>query len=1235
MKTEPIYAEQSLAGDRFGDSVNGPGVRGLGSIEFRVLRSGTPARRMRLNSTRCTLGNGEGCTVRLHDPSLRPMHAVILRDAHRVLLRAYTVPIEVNGHLTGESFLHVGDTFTLGSYHFELIEGSGFDTAIAHTSEPSTHVTVPSGHHSSTEVAGPTDSRVASSRVSEMVRRRPRLSFQGGGVYVSEAMQAFVAGSTASLPLAVSPRIANESVHEMDLAVTASRDTSDGVIDQLRRDLEVWRQREQDWKEQQARTNDELALAVSRFHQSQERANEASDAVSELRGRIDQLTRELDALVVDSREYRAREAKLLAEVDSAFQAREQAILERDEAIGKVNAAHKLRQDAERKTEEAKHLREIALGEVDIVVRDRDRALTELGEADNARKSESEKVAQVAKSLTLANEQLQSLTQELSTATHQLAICKRELADSYARVDEATRRAETYQEQLATSEATNARSSEQYQENLDQLQTELRRLEAECAETRKHAESAAADRQLVESLRTKLEKLESTRNVDRLSWECEATQLQQSVQQLSLELAAVNGQLSKAESDNVSLRSLNDTLRAEQDALKSQQDSLQSEFEATQTELNSTYERLTVARKELSLRPSTEQWDEVQTKLAHAEQQLAESEKLLASLRADYDELMERQTNLSSTSEKIETPAPAWVASLPQATEDQGWPTYDFSAQETNDSIVKHPTTVAQSDPPAEETAEPLLSNEYQVADRLQSYMSHEVTRYGQHHEHEVAEHQAPNRQTREQNVPEYKSPEYSAAEQKKLASASEELQHDAPVVSATSQSRSFDTSSSWVTYRREHESDHVSIDEAACGDAPNDDVNKDGIHQRDASSTRGSDWAVQWSMADESEQLAPKTPSKPISQTDDSEELHEGDFARRLIAQLSGSDSSPEPMRSSDDAVKRPIVLDNQNRFQVSFPEESQDELKAITESSFHQVFSERNKESFDRTYVLSDPESRAAIERDAHEANYGSSDDHTYQLSEIPAFNDRDEFQAASDDEFAVSAGANAMASSSDADDASERSKTSDTVTSSTTSATNAASTDTDDDDSIEAYMNRLLQRVQGQSASTTSTNASKTPTSSTVVESVSSFPPAHVTKSFSSDSVTVAKPAEIIDPSAPLIPRSQAPEAAGNLAAMREIANSSANSAISVSVRSQAQQMKSRAIMDLLQAAVVMICAFAFFACGIKIPSMRYIWFVAATLATALAFFYVIDMVKKLATAKVTYENSNARGPEEESNV
>jgi hypothetical protein len=1141
---------------------------------------------MRLNSTRCTLGNGEGCTVRLHDSSLRPMHAVILRDAHRVLLRAYTVPIEVNGHLTGESFLHVGDTFTLGSYHFELLEGSGIDSSIAHTRQPSTRALGTSSVHSSPDDDLPVVSHGATAMASATVRRRPRLSFQGGDLYISEAMQALIASAAPSLPSQSLERDTIDAVHVMDLPVATARQASDDEIEQLRRDLEVWHRREQDWKEQQARTNDELALAVSRFHQSQERANQASDAVSELRERIDQLTRELDALVVDSREYRTREAKLLAEVDSAYQARERAILERDEAIGRVNAAQRSREEAERKSEEAKHLREIALGEIEIVVRDRDRALSALDDAENARKGEAEKTTQVAKSLTLANEQLQSLTHELATATNQLAICKRDLADSYTKVD--------------------------------QLQVELRRLESECAETRKHAESAAADRQLVESLRAKLDKLESSRNVDRLSWECEATQLQQTVQQLSLELAAVNSQLTKAESDNESLRSQNDslqsqqnvlqsqrdTIQSEQAALRSQQESLQSEYEATQAELNSTYERLTVARKELSLRPSAQQWDELQTKLEGAEQQLVESEKLLASLRADYDELLKRQANPSTTPEKIETAAPSWAEALPPVSEDQGWPTYDSLSRESvglanrqpllaieaNAPVVEH--GVERGDEPADEPAEPLLSNEHQVADRLQNYMSHEATRHVQNHEHE-----------------------------------------DEPVVAPAEPSRPLNVSSSWATYRSELPADEASTDETADSEAqsmqaPNmevtgNDLHDDDLYRQDAPSKNGNDWAVQWSTIDEPEHHDLGTPDGSASgsaiATDDSEEMHEGDLARRLIAQLSGADDDSPPAPATAYEDKRPIVLDKQNRFQVSFPEESQDELKAITESSFSHVFSEKAKESLDRTYVLSESETREAIDRELDDSNLDLNDGHTYQMSNIPAFNDLDEFQSTSDEpqEDVASSEPTSLASSGIPE------------------TTSASSSDTEDDDSIEAYMNRLLQRVQGQSSSTTSTSVSKGSASNTVAESVRSQSPIHVTNSVTNDSVTSSKPMEVIDPSAPLIPRSQAPEAAGNLAAMREIANSSANSAISVSVRSQAQQMKSRAIMDLLQAAVVMVCAFAFFACGIKIPSMRYIWFAAATLATALAFFYVMDMVKKLATAKITYENSNNRGSEEERDV
>ncbi len=49
------------------------------------------------------------------------MHAVLIRDASRVLVRAYSVPIEINGTRKTEASLQVGDTLRLGAYQFELL----------------------------------------------------------------------------------------------------------------------------------------------------------------------------------------------------------------------------------------------------------------------------------------------------------------------------------------------------------------------------------------------------------------------------------------------------------------------------------------------------------------------------------------------------------------------------------------------------------------------------------------------------------------------------------------------------------------------------------------------------------------------------------------------------------------------------------------------------------------------------------------------------------------------------------------------------------------------------------------------------------------------------------------------------------------------------------------------------------------------------------------------------------
>lgn len=91
------------------------------ALDLRIHRAGTPDRRLRIQVDRCTLGSGEGCTVRLADPAVCPLHAVILSAAGRVLIRGYAIPLEINGHFSIEAFLQPGDVFHLGSYRFEIL----------------------------------------------------------------------------------------------------------------------------------------------------------------------------------------------------------------------------------------------------------------------------------------------------------------------------------------------------------------------------------------------------------------------------------------------------------------------------------------------------------------------------------------------------------------------------------------------------------------------------------------------------------------------------------------------------------------------------------------------------------------------------------------------------------------------------------------------------------------------------------------------------------------------------------------------------------------------------------------------------------------------------------------------------------------------------------------------------------------------------------------------------------
>lgn len=91
------------------------------AIEFRVTCPDSPTRRLRLCGTRYSFGCGDGCSIRLSDDGLLPLHAVLIRETDRVLVRAHSVPIEINDDRVAEGALRLGDRLRLGSYLFELV----------------------------------------------------------------------------------------------------------------------------------------------------------------------------------------------------------------------------------------------------------------------------------------------------------------------------------------------------------------------------------------------------------------------------------------------------------------------------------------------------------------------------------------------------------------------------------------------------------------------------------------------------------------------------------------------------------------------------------------------------------------------------------------------------------------------------------------------------------------------------------------------------------------------------------------------------------------------------------------------------------------------------------------------------------------------------------------------------------------------------------------------------------
>jgi Inner membrane component of T3SS, cytoplasmic domain len=971
----------------------------VGAIEFRVLRAGAPVRRLRLTGKRYTFGSAEGCSIRLTDPALRPMHAVLIRDQSRILVRAYSVPIEVNGIRQTESLLAVGDVLRLGAYQFELLAAaSSLDTDPAFRN-PSRSVFDP-----------PTAIHAESS---------DRTAFH----------------STAASRFGNSELPAPEDVIWRD---------------RLRREIDQWRDRQIECDRRESRIDEreselrsresELWTRAENLYRRESRVQSQETAAFQLYEDYGQRQQELIRLREQTQsrqqEYLQREAEFRSQEfeyrRKLQEATEQLVQSQRQAESATQSVQRMREQFESLNKQIEHLQSQQQG---------------LESRDSYYREEHE---ELRRSLEAQRDQAINAQAESEARRYEAELRLAEMAAQLEQLKSG--QDEVWQTKLQTSENL----SIQLRQQVDALQLTVANASLEAAQLRADYEEACRS---VQQLQALVEQSQHRGDSDRESWAAEADELRQAVDQLSIDLARANSELSELRDSNaaMSLR-LDEAQRDRDDAIAA-----------------------------VDARPTNHAFEQLRSELEAANDQLArmtqDYEDTLARLREtkshqstsgqpDFGNTAPQTASVQTPeSEDAESASDEQAVRLSVATNDEdAWPTYQATAKASSNDNNEN-----------DESGR----NEY-IASGPESIVLDDIQESF------------------------FRDNEDDGA-----------LAGDSPVWSASASDQTSDRTVAWGNPLTEESAD-----------------------DHEAHSTGSWDKSPSWQNDDETN----TSPWQPTA------EINEPGLADHPKEPTVAWDSAPQsvwPELASDtpevtsvwdrasDAKEEPASV--WNRDESSAEEDSGSGSDMIRGSLASQLIKdlESSAEESDGTYLM--------------EGNGLGHESSTWDR-ELPEETDAADW-CESDNDYAIEHAGDAVEL--ELEDSSRQ----DTFNK-PHDESNAAPQD--DDDSIEAYMNRLLNRARPGAGETAPETAKLTTASQP-----------SVSKSQISELVEPLYEAPL-DPDAPLVPRSQAPEKNSDLSAMRELANASARSAISRSVRIQNRNIQ-------IQGMINYACGFGALVCGI----------------------------------------------------
>ncbi|WP_417744608.1 FHA domain-containing protein [Rosistilla oblonga] len=604
-------------------------------LEFQVDRVGHPRRRLRLSGQSYTFGSGEGCSVRLEDPSLRKTHAILIRQQDRLLIRGYGIAILVNGIRVTEAWLEERDNVQLGDYTLTLLQGVPKSNNPSAPSPQPTTAPAEKLHSPFAETArhfiSPQRDAAESRPLSRSHRKddstgSSRLSFADGMRMVSKPsvqfdVEDYFSRSTplasprpqaAAEPRGIDPREAarlqkleemqRQSARNAEAAIASSAasthavetlaDKLDSLFEQLADNSE--RQRSDALQQQLESANEKHAKQLEAFVQ-------LTDRVSVLETAVDRANRE-------ARQHREKHEQAL-----------QRIHQLEAQLSETITAHSERQASwEQETEGLRKAiddlnRQLSIAQEELAQQQKT-ALSWRKQLDDAHTKADKTSAEHAAAIAAQIQRQEELAAEHARAVDELS--KQHALQNEALIAEHQQTVDdlrSEQEQLKANLA----------EELAEREAAMAREQAEHQQTLAfHAEQNEAAAAKIANLENELADSVANHKNHQLVWEAEAKELNAAIEQISCQLAIAenkfNDQRERAEQLQGELASV-ESAQADSDA-----DATQRTAELHQ-ELQDAQDRLAALRVEQAARQSSWQLEreELEYKISHQAAELSQ------------------------------------------------------------------------------------------------------------------------------------------------------------------------------------------------------------------------------------------------------------------------------------------------------------------------------------------------------------------------------------------------------------------------------------------------------------------------------------------------------------------------------------------------------------------------------------------------------------------------------------